>query len=308
MLGHAPSPLPAQGEVLVQQGQPTSTMFLLTQGTLLATKTIHGKTRHVGTLKPGQIIGELSFLLGSTPVVSVSAPATLPVADDGGSRAPEDLPPAVCHLSHEDLGRIVKGKPTMAQQFFEALAASVAQHLQETSKSMLSMLGDQDSGGGGGSRSDGDGADQDDTKRSPLEVASAFGLEEFFPTVAEAQKAMVGSCHGVQISMEEHSTPTNAEVGRLYLFSTHLCIERNGPIPWLLFARRDVIDLIDGVLPSADAHTRALRRRPAHTRTLRKRPAHTRTLRKRPAHTRTLRKRPAHTRTLRKRPALAHPA
>ena len=61
------------GEVLIRQGEPSTMMYLLLSGNLVLSRTEGARTRSLGTLREGAVLGELSFLLGSTPNVTVSA-------------------------------------------------------------------------------------------------------------------------------------------------------------------------------------------------------------------------------------------
>ena len=61
----------APGEVLIRQGEASSSMYLIISGQLVLSRTEGHKTRAIGTLREGAVLGELSFLLGTTPNVSL---------------------------------------------------------------------------------------------------------------------------------------------------------------------------------------------------------------------------------------------
>jgi hypothetical protein len=65
----------APGETLITEGELQPYVHLLLQGTLVLYKDINGKVAEVGKLHPGAIVGDISFLLGSPPGVTVQARA-----------------------------------------------------------------------------------------------------------------------------------------------------------------------------------------------------------------------------------------
>ena len=63
----------SKGEFLVSEGSAIEFLYILLKGQCTVSINAAGNTRHVATLQPGEIIGELSFLDSRPPVASVSA-------------------------------------------------------------------------------------------------------------------------------------------------------------------------------------------------------------------------------------------
>lgn len=204
------------GQVLIQQGTPQRSMHLLISGNLVATKKVGGVDRQLGKVMPGAILGEISFLLGSTPVVSVSAMDT------------STEPPVIATLSHEHLA------DNQDPNFFKALAANVARSLQNTSASMKNML----HGGSDPADSQGNELKARDG-RSAHEIAQVFGVP--VASAAEAARNLIAS-RECSMAIETGSLEAVAEAATVYLFMTHICFERKGI---LCLSRRETISLAD---------------------------------------------------------------
>jgi CRP/FNR family transcriptional regulator, cyclic AMP receptor protein len=52
----------AEGELLIKEGEESKSMFLLTRGTLEVYKTRSDKKIVLSIIKPGEVVGEMSFL------------------------------------------------------------------------------------------------------------------------------------------------------------------------------------------------------------------------------------------------------
>jgi CRP-like cAMP-binding protein len=70
------------GDVIVEEGSPNGSLWVLVEGKLSVTK---GGAAISTVTRPGSVIGELSVLLGSAPTATVTAsvPSRLREADDG---------------------------------------------------------------------------------------------------------------------------------------------------------------------------------------------------------------------------------
>jgi len=92
---HLPEVQLAAGEVLIEDGTSTGSVWVLVSGALRVTK--HGVTVNVIN-HPGSLIGEVAALLGRghTATVEAAEPTTLRYARDGGALLSTD--PGVSHL------------------------------------------------------------------------------------------------------------------------------------------------------------------------------------------------------------------
>lgn len=64
------------GDVVVSQGEPGHSLFLVTSGRVKAfVRAGSGKARHVGTLEPGEFFGEISLLKGVPRTATITAAA-----------------------------------------------------------------------------------------------------------------------------------------------------------------------------------------------------------------------------------------
>ena len=84
---HLPEVQLAAGEVLIEDGTSTGSVWVLVSGALRVTK--HGVTVNVIN-HPGSLIGEVAALLGRghTATVEAAEPTTLRYARDGGATRP----------------------------------------------------------------------------------------------------------------------------------------------------------------------------------------------------------------------------
>ena len=61
------------GEIIIQEGETSRDLFVLTRGVAEASRTIEGKTIILGEIKPPQVFGESTFFTGFPRTATVSA-------------------------------------------------------------------------------------------------------------------------------------------------------------------------------------------------------------------------------------------
>ncbi|NNF51981.1 MAG: mechanosensitive ion channel [Gammaproteobacteria bacterium] len=98
------------GEVIVTEGEPGNSLFVLVEGTLEAsTNSNNQREERIGTIKPGQALGEMSFLTGEPRGATV--------------RALTDA--YVLQLQREAFEPIVRARPEIAEQLGKIMAKRV---------------------------------------------------------------------------------------------------------------------------------------------------------------------------------------
>ncbi|POB14334.1 Crp/Fnr family transcriptional regulator [Halobacteriovorax sp. DA5] len=61
------------GEAIINEGEESSCMYLLKEGTLAVYKDIEGEQKQIGTIYSGEFVGEVSFLDKRTRCATVKA-------------------------------------------------------------------------------------------------------------------------------------------------------------------------------------------------------------------------------------------
>jgi small-conductance mechanosensitive channel/CRP-like cAMP-binding protein len=98
------------GEVIVHQGDPGDSLFLVAEGVIDVVLTVDGAARRLARLKSGDILGELSLLTGE------SRAATCVAATDT----------RVHEVDHDIIELLMSAKPALAESFSAILAHRMA--------------------------------------------------------------------------------------------------------------------------------------------------------------------------------------
>ncbi|MBA2544255.1 MAG: mechanosensitive ion channel [Deltaproteobacteria bacterium] len=91
----------SRGEVIVRQGDPGDSLFLIDEGEVSVVLSVDGAERQVATLKSGDILGELSLMTGESRAATCIAAIDVQVHE----------------LSHELVRELLEAKPTLAENF-----------------------------------------------------------------------------------------------------------------------------------------------------------------------------------------------
>jgi small-conductance mechanosensitive channel/CRP-like cAMP-binding protein len=110
----------ARGEVIVRQGDPGDSLFLIADGEVGVVLSVDGAERQVATLTGGDILGELSLVTGEART------ATCIAVQDAH----------VHEIDHALFRKLLEGKPTLAEGFSAIL--SDRQHALEAERDGLS--------------------------------------------------------------------------------------------------------------------------------------------------------------------------
>lgn len=122
-----------RGEYLIRRGEPGGDLFLLRQGRLEAVDTRSSPEVILAVMKPGKVVGELSFLDGSPRSVDVR------VAEHA----------EVLRWAHRDLRALLKREPQLAASFFESVAQLASVRMRRlTDSAMTGTLLSQDADAG----------------------------------------------------------------------------------------------------------------------------------------------------------------
>ena len=222
----------APGRPLLTQGEPSDALFCLLTGTATCSKTLaDGSVMPVeGVYRPGELFGELGFVFGVPPASTVYA--GLP---DGSST--ERV--VVARLSRSAAIRTLLHKPREARSFFWHLAHRLAEQVHALSESLRSssIEPSQLSAAPSEGHPAGDPSATRLQERSAAEVARLFGLST--PSDDEASRMLLGACECRVSLAHEPSGPVAVDAGgRVFIFTTHLCIEQS---LFLMFAKRQAI-------------------------------------------------------------------
>ncbi len=110
----------AKGDILVKEGEACTMMFVILHGSVrIDSKTGEGRTSF-SLLQPGDFIGEISFLIGTTPGASVVAY--------------EDTRALTFH--HDALKEFLFTNPGIGMHFLWALSESLCLKIRKTTTSL----------------------------------------------------------------------------------------------------------------------------------------------------------------------------
>ncbi len=180
------------GHVLIEQGKESESLFLVVSGELVLKR----GTKELARRGVGQLLGEMSFLLGSKPGVTVVAEA----------------PVTIVELQQSKVLRVLQHDPQLAAQVFRSLAVTLSERVKERSAALRTAVNE---------------AHQpahthvaeltSPLEASPRELAKKFGLA--------ASTALIIHCD-CSVFFEQNSQRDQDEhPATLYLFETHLCLD-----------------------------------------------------------------------------------
>ena len=116
------------GDFILRQGNPADAVYVVTQGAVRVTAIMADEDDTVGRdeevlvrLGPGEFFGELSFVRGSVPAVSVIA--------EGETRA--------LALPHEALGRLLDSEGALCRKLLFAMMRTMVERLRETDRELV---------------------------------------------------------------------------------------------------------------------------------------------------------------------------
>lgn len=180
------------GHVLIEQGKESESLFLVVSGELVLKR----GTKELARRGVGQLLGEMSFLLGSKPGVTVVAEA----------------PVTIVELQQSKVLRVLQHDPQLAAQVFRSLAVTLSERVKERSAALRTEVNE---------------AHQpahthvaeltSPLEASPRELAKKFGLA--------ASTALIIHCD-CSVFFEQNSQRDQDEhPATLYLFETRLCLD-----------------------------------------------------------------------------------
>ena len=186
------------GHVLIEQGKESESLFLVVSGELVLKR----GTKELARRGVGQLLGEMSFLLGSKPGVTVVAEA----------------PVTIVELQQSKVLRVLQHDPQLAAQVFRSLAVTLSERVKERSAALRTEVNE---------------AHQpahthvaeltSPLEASPRELAKKFGLA--------ASTALIIHCD-CSVFFEQNSQRDQDEhPATLYLFETHLCLDVSSVVP-----------------------------------------------------------------------------
>lgn len=103
------------GEVLIEEGKSTTSVFLVLEGALSVAARAAGN-KEVARLRPGEIVGEMSFVDSRPPSATVQAVE----------------PSSVLAIPRRDLEERLSQHPAFAARFYRAIAVFLSDRLRST--------------------------------------------------------------------------------------------------------------------------------------------------------------------------------
>ena len=199
----------AANEVLIEQGEPCSSIFLVLSGSVVLKK---GATPLAAPpLVVGALVGELTFLMGGVPEVSAVA---------GGDMR-------VLEVRHERLLELCESDDGLTDALFAMLAATLAERVASMNASMRAPAAfalDRPSPSPSPSPSVDAGEEAaDEPEREVAELRAHFGLGL---SDGEGGGRLLAFAEGVGVCVERFSAGGAVGLGALYLFDSHLCVEQ----------------------------------------------------------------------------------
>lgn len=94
-----------EGEILIKQGEPGSTMFILSEGLLSANVTEQEKEIRVGLISPGTFFGEMSLLTGEKRTATIKA----------------ECESVAYEIGKESIEKIIKARPEVLNEIAEVV-------------------------------------------------------------------------------------------------------------------------------------------------------------------------------------------
>ncbi|HEY4219043.1 MAG TPA: cyclic nucleotide-binding domain-containing protein [Gemmatimonadaceae bacterium] len=203
-LGRARRETFGRGDAILRQGDGRLALYVLKRGFARVERTDHGADIAVGSLGPGELFGEMSFLEG------VAASASVVAADDVD----------VDVIDGATVQSLLMSDPGLSSRFYRSLALTLSSRLRRASTE-LAQLRSSDVPNGGHSRDTRTGHVQ--ARQIPADLVRAVqdfrehvqdavaGLARHAIDDATAQTAVSGACEAV-LGALEHQTGLDALV------------------------------------------------------------------------------------------------
>jgi CRP-like cAMP-binding protein len=96
-----------EGEILFSEGDAGSSLFLLHEGSLVVSKTVAGERQRIASVRPGDVVGELSLLTGAPRSATVQATAEA----------------VLLEIGRDDLQPILERRPELALRLADVASA-----------------------------------------------------------------------------------------------------------------------------------------------------------------------------------------
>mmetsp|Transcript_13813 Transcript_13813/g.42046 ORF Transcript_13813/g.42046 Transcript_13813/m.42046 type:complete len:1038 (+) Transcript_13813:202-3315(+) len=210
------------GEVLIEEATASDAAIYIRKGTVSLRK--HDNTKELARRGKGDIVGEMTLLIGDVPGVSVIA----------------DSQVDVLRLEHSHLVAMLQQDPQIAGRLFRMLATTLSDRIAEASAKMRSEVVAKNAKKSDASKALGGTAA---TAQTIAKYRQLFGLD------GDEQLRLRTTC-----SMRKETNAvkdSNVQFGDLYLFDSHLCFD------WKVFGfhKQQVIPLTEvlALLRSADS-------------------------------------------------------
>jgi len=118
-----------ENEVIIHDNQPSSSLFFVWSGSLLSYIEDDGEIIQIGKIKPGQYIGEISFLDEGPATTSVKAlePCTL------------------FTLSREDFAGLEKNYPNISSKLMRSISNLIISRLRSSDSLLFDGMSDENS-------------------------------------------------------------------------------------------------------------------------------------------------------------------
>ena len=106
------------GEVLIQEGQNQTALFVIVKGEVKVQREHEGFAIELSRHGPGEIFGDMSFIEGQSASANVMA-------------GDEEVLAFV--ITHDHIGTLTNQNPGLAARFYQSLAEILSRRLRETS-------------------------------------------------------------------------------------------------------------------------------------------------------------------------------
>jgi len=183
------------GDMLIEQGKPSDQCYYILKGTVSLRK--QGTKKEVAKRSKGDVIGEMTFLLGDLPGVSVVA--------EGACEA--------YVLKHSDLVGMLSQDGSMAGQLFKTLAVALSDRISEASSKMRTEVVAKN-------------AKKQEQKTVSGGQTTALNLAKYrqlFGLPKEEALSLRTTC---SMRKEQNALKdSTVQFGDLYVFEAHLCFD-----------------------------------------------------------------------------------
>ncbi len=213
------------GSSFIIQGEPSEALYVVLSGAVvLRRRRADGSSRLVSHLGVGDMIGELSFLLGCLPTATASADASSTVE--------------LGVLSSEQASLMLEKDPRSMRSLFFAMSAILSERVASTSAALKSSAHSTCRLAGRSAAAPTSGVMHHLKELTAFEAARKFGLDLTHEEDAEDALLVSTEC---LLSIETHSNIVCRDSpAKLYLFASHLCIAHS---TMLVFTQHRAIPL-----------------------------------------------------------------